>query len=140
MNGSLPVLNSLYELPLRLLDAWCGARALVAAFGRAVRNDRGLVEEFQSGVRLGDAGQPLRRVVHVELEDREKALQVGLLVDRELDVPGGEQLLGDRRQVIPAADPSLGFQTLLLDRLGDALGAARVNGEHALGARMRLGP
>ncbi len=45
--------------PLRLLDARRRARALVAALGRAVRDDRRLVQELQASVDVGGAGQPL---------------------------------------------------------------------------------
>src|SRR5438270_2135430 len=109
---------------LGLLDARASAGALVAALGAAVRNDRRLVQELQAGVDVRDAAQVLRRFVHVELHDRQEALQVGLLVDREVDLARGEQLLGHRRQVVAAALPSLGAQPLLLDRLREALSRA----------------
>src|SRR5438105_1036532 len=56
------------------------AGAFVPALGGDVGLDRCLVEELDAGVHVGDAGQALRRLVHVELEDRQEPLQVGLLV------------------------------------------------------------
>ena len=60
-----------------------------------------------------------------------------------VDVAGGQQLLGDRRQVIPAA-LSPCCEAGLADRLGDALGGPAVDGEHALdvgvGRRRRSRP
>src|SRR5579859_4327667 len=64
---------------LGLLDPDARARALVAALGAHVGTDRGLVQELQAGVDVGHAGQALGDLVHVELEDGQEALEVGLL-------------------------------------------------------------
>src|SRR4051795_9607233 len=107
-------------------------RALVAALRVVVRADRRLVEELQAGVDGGDARQRVRDLVHVQLEHRQEALQVRLLVDREVDLVAGEQLLRDRGQVVAAALDALLAQVVLLDRLREALRAACVDGEVAL--------
>src|SRR4051795_2921343 len=111
-------------------------RALVAALRVVVRADRRLVEELQAGVDVGDARQRVRDLVHVQLQHRQEALQVRLLVDREVDLVAGQQLLGDRREVVAAALDALLAQVVLLDRLGEALRAAGVDGEVALRVRM----
>src|SRR3954471_1723445 len=114
-------------------------RPLVAALRVVVRADRRLVEELQAGVDVGDARQRVRDLVHVQLEHRQEALQVRLLIDREVDLVAGEQLLRDRREVVAAALDALGAQVALLDRLREALGRAGVDGEVALRVRVAGG-
>src|SRR4051812_32798680 len=92
-------------------------RALVAALRVVVIGHRRLVEELQAGVGVRDAGQAARCLVHEQLQDRQESLQIGLLVDREVDLIAREQLLGHRREVIPAALDALLAQAVLLDRL-----------------------
>src|SRR5437764_14716169 len=89
-------------LYLRLLHSDTGARALVPALGAVVLRDGLLVEELQPGVDIGRTRQLLGDVVQVQLEDREEALQIGLLVDCELYLAGSQQLLGDRDTVVAA--------------------------------------
>src|SRR5207248_8915767 len=115
--------------PLALCHTGRAAGALVPALGAVVGDDRRLAQELEARVDLGDAGQSLRGLVEVELQDWEKPLQVGLLVDREVDLALGEQLLGDRYQVVTAALPALLSQTLLLDGLRDGLRRAGVDRE-----------
>src|SRR3954452_1365971 len=120
-------------------DAGLVRGSLIAALGLVVRGDRGLVQELQARVGVGDAAQRARRLVHEQLQDRDEALQVGLLVDREVELVGGQQLLGDRREVVAARLDALGAQVVLLHRLSDRLGAAGVDREVALGLRVALG-
>src|SRR5581483_1337199 len=102
---------------LGLLYTWACAGAFVPALGRSVRSDRRLGQELEARVSFSNTRQAVGRVVKVELENGQEALQVGLLVDREIDVPLGEQRLRDRREVVAAALPALLPQALLLDRL-----------------------
>src|SRR3954453_1650019 len=114
-------------------------RPLVAALRVVVRADRRLVEELQAGVDVGDARQRVRDLVHVQLEHRQEALQVRLLVDREVDLVAGQQLLGDRREVVAAALESLLGEFVFLDSLGESLRAGGVDGEVAFRVRMAGG-
>src|SRR5437588_2134141 len=111
-------------LLLRLLHSRARARSFVAALGRGVRLDRGLVQELEARVDVGGARQPLADVVQVQLEDREEALEVGLLVDCELDLARAQELLGDRGEVVAAALDALRRQPVLVNRLGGGLGVA----------------
>src|SRR3954449_4889551 len=133
-----PVRTSLMRsrVALRRRHAGRRRRALVAALRVVVGRDRGLVEELQARVDVGNAGQRVRRLVHVELQDRQEPLQVRLLVDREVDLVVGEQLLRHRREVVAAALDALAAQVALLDRLGEALRAAGVDREVALRVRV----
>src|SRR6202030_3854212 len=99
-----------------LVDARPGAGALVAAGGAAVRHDCLRGEELQAGVDVGDSAQAPGGLVEVHLENRKEALQVGLLVDRELSVARRQELLRDRREVVAAA-LDLALEAELLDRL-----------------------
>src|SRR5918999_2753610 len=91
-----------------------------------------LGDELQTGVHLARAGEPAGDLVDVELHDRIEALEVGLLVDREVDLVVLEQLERLRQRVVPAALHALLAQLVLLDDLRDALGGAGVDREHAL--------
>src|SRR5947209_8463745 len=124
-------------LLLGLLHSYTRSGALVATLGGHVRLDRRLIEELQSRVYVRDARQLLGRVVQIQLEDREEALEVGLLVDRELHHPGRERLLSVRVQVIAAA-LGLRAEAELLQRQARGPGAAAVHGEEALVARVGL--
>src|SRR4029078_13446932 len=86
-----------------LLDAGLGAGAFVSALGVVVWDNGCLIQELQSGVGVGDAAEAARCLIHEKLQDRNEALQVRLLIDREVDLVGGGQLLGDRREVVAAA-------------------------------------
>src|SRR4051794_24565992 len=113
-----------------------GRGALEAALGVVVVDDGGLIEELQARVGVGDAREAAGRLVHEQLQDRQEALQIRLLVDGEVDLVRREQLLRHRREVVAAALDALLAQAVLLDRLREALRAARVDGEVALGVRM----
>src|SRR3954453_12089608 len=104
-----------------------GRRPLVPALRVVVGTDRRLVEELQAGVHVGDARQRPRNLVHVELQDRQETLQVRLLVDREVDLVVGQELLCVRREVVAAALDALAAQVALLDGLGEPLRAPRVD-------------
>src|SRR3954462_13488744 len=116
-----------------LLDAGFGAGAFVSALGVVVWDNGCLIQELQSGIGVGDAAEAARCLIHEQLQDRDEALQVRLLVEREVDLVGRQQLLRDRREVIAAALAALFAQRGLLDRLGQARRRARVDGEVALG-------
>src|SRR3954453_19542377 len=116
-----------------LRDAGLVAGAFVSALGVVVRDNGRLIQELQAGVGVGDAAEAAGCLIHEQLQDRDEALQVGLLIDREVDLVGGQELLGDRREVVAAALDALVAQRVLLDRLREALRAARVDREVALG-------
>src|ERR1700751_4431501 len=86
------VIASAFAIPLSLQNARCRPGALIATLGPQERLHAALIEEFASGVHVSDTGQLLRDVVEIQLEDREEALQIGLLIDGELDLTGGEKL------------------------------------------------
>src|SRR5215207_2309784 len=88
-------------------------------------------DEDQARVRLGRPCDPARDLVQIHLHDREEALQIRLLVDGEVYVPGLHELQDLRQEVVPAGLDSLVVQSELLHHLGDALRAPRVHGEHA---------
>src|SRR5688572_3727412 len=76
--------------------------ALEARRVRAVGAGVVLGHELQARVRLRRARQAARDLVDEELDDRIHALQVGLLVDREVQLVGLEQLERLRQGVVPA--------------------------------------
>src|SRR5215216_1896651 len=106
--------------------------ALEARRVRAVRPGVVLGDELQARVHLAGAGQAAGDLVDVELDDRIEALEVGLLVDREVDLVVLEELERLREGVVSAALDALVAELVLLDHLGDALGRARVDREHPL--------
>src|SRR5689334_11082227 len=114
MLPSRSVRNRSARVRALLLDAGLAAGAFVSALGVVVWDNGGLIQELQAGVGVSDAAQALGGLVHVELQDRDEPLQVRLLVDREVDLVGGQQLLGDRREVIAAALDALVAQRVLL--------------------------
>src|SRR5262249_51694165 len=86
-----------------LLDAGFGAGAFVSALGVVVRDNGRLIQELQASVGVGDAAEAAGCLIHEQLQDGNEALKVRLLVDREVDLVGGQELLGDRREVVAAA-------------------------------------
>ena len=74
-----------------------GVGTLVAGLGALVRVDVVLGDEQQAGVGLGREDQTAGQLVQVQRQDRQEALQVGLLVDGVVQVAGldGVQCLGD---------------------------------------------
>src|SRR5215203_1449115 len=87
-------------------------------------------DEDESRVGLGRARDPSGDVVQVELYDREEALQIGLLVDGEVYMFLAQVLQDLWRQIVAAGPDPLVVQPELRHHLGDALGTARVDGEH----------
>src|SRR5919202_1570122 len=112
--------------------------SLVARTGLQVLPHRVLGNELQTGVGLRGHHQAAGDLVDVELHHGIEALQVGLLVYGEVDVPALEELERLRQEVVPTAFDPLVVQAVLLHHLGDALCAARVHGEHALDVLVAL--
>src|SRR3954467_15760351 len=76
-----------------------GARASLVARARGqVGPDVAPCHEDEPGVRVGGRYEPARVAGEEELQDRQEALQVGLLVDREVEVSVGDraQRLGEQ--------------------------------------------
>src|SRR5581483_5051283 len=138
-NPSAPVRTVPRRIPLTLglADADSRRAPLATRPGRVVRGDARRVEELQAGVDVGEAGQRTRHLVLVELEHRQEALQVRLLVDREVDLLGGQELRGRAEQVVAAA-VHLAGEAVLLDHLREALRGAGVDREEALRALVAL--
>src|SRR5918912_1176376 len=105
---------------------------LVAGARVQVLPHRILRDELQTGVGLRWHHQAAGDLVDVELHHGVEALQVGLLVDGEVDVPCLEELERLGQEVVPTALDAIVVQAVLLHNLGDALRAAGVDGEHAL--------
>src|SRR5205809_38796 len=83
-----------------------------------------LRDEEQAGVGVGRGDQTSGQLVEEELDHRVEALQVGLLIDCEVQEPLLDQLQRRRQQVVA---PAWDLRTVLLDDLADALGVARVD-------------
>src|SRR6266542_5073644 len=139
---SAPVSATAMLLPprvLRRLHVLLLARApLVPRLRGEVRLDVVLRHEQQTRVRRGRRHQPTRELVKEQLDDRVEALQVELLVDREVKVTLVDQLERRRQEVVAAAVDALAREAVLLHRLCNALRAPRVDGEHPLQALVTL--
>src|SRR5215208_8515124 len=100
--------------------------------GRVRRVGPGVVlgDELQPGVHLAGAGEVARDLRQVQLHDREEALEVRLLVDREVQLIRLQQLERLRERVVATSLDALLAQLELLDDLADALGRSGVDGEH----------
>src|SRR5690242_7918140 len=74
--------------------------ALVAGLRRQIRLDVRPRHELQAGVRLRRRDEAAAVPVEKELLDRDEALQVGLLVDREVETAARDRLERPRQQVV----------------------------------------
>ncbi len=99
-------------------------------------SDGFLVDEFQARVDFRRTRQGPGDLPQEQLQDRQEALQVGLLVDREFDVAFVEQFLGFFGQVEAAGLDAFGGEPELLHHARQFRGVAAVDGVHALRGRM----
>src|SRR5271170_1297929 len=106
--------------------------ALEPAGAGQVRADVGLGDEAQPGVGVGRGNQPAGQVVHVQVEGRQETLQVGVLVDGEVDRAGLDGAERHRGEVESAGRQA--GQARPGQRLGEELGGSGVNRERALDA------
>src|SRR5215217_5824518 len=97
-----------------------------------------LRNEHEAGVRICRTRESSGDLVQVELHHRVEALQIGLLVYREVDVASLYELERLRQEVVTSPLYPLLMETVLLHHLGDALGAAGVHSEHALDVLVAL--
>src|SRR5918998_4461172 len=125
-----PALREDLDLRGRLHDLLLLRVSLEARRGLQVAVNRVGGDEDQARVRLRRPRDTPGELVEVELHDREEALQIRLLVDREVYVVLAHELQDLRQQVVPARPDPLLVQAELLHHLGNALGAPRVHGEH----------
>ena len=79
-----------------------GGAAFVARGGRQVRPHVAARDEEQAGVRVRRRDEPAAVLDHEELEDRQEALEVRLLVDREVEMAVGDRAQRPRQQVVAA--------------------------------------
>src|SRR5207248_2565378 len=88
-------------------------------------------DEVEARVRVGGRDEMVAVAIKEHLEHREEALQVGLLVDREVEmlVPDRPER-GGQQVVPPCADAAL-VQLVLAHHLGDARRRAGVYGEQS---------
>src|SRR5918995_6077735 len=130
---TFPPLASLEGLYLRgrLHDLLRFGVPLEARRGLEVAVHRVGRDEDKARVRLGRSRYAARDVVKVELHNREEALQIRLLVEGEVHVPGLDELEDLRKEIVPAGPDAFVVQPELLHDLGDALGAPCVDGEHS---------
>src|SRR5215207_4295506 len=127
------LVQMLREGPLGLLDDLLVLRRPLEA-RRAAEVGRGVVlgEELQAGVHVAGAGEGAGDLRQEQLDDRIEPLDVGLLVDREVELVVAQQLERLGQRVVAAALHALVAQLVLLDDLADRLRRAGVDREHAL--------
>ena len=77
------------------------------------------------------ATRPLAVAVEEELQHRQEPLQVGLLVDREVEVAVGDRLERLREEVVPAGPDAAGMEPVLPHDRGNPGGRAGVDGEES---------
>src|SRR4029453_17872725 len=99
--------------------------ALVTGFRREVRLHVRLRHERDSRVRVRWRDEPGRVLVEPELEDGQPALQVRLLVDREVEITGIDRLEDIRVQVVATRLDPLLVEAVLLHHGTDGLRRAR---------------
>src|SRR5207244_11822099 len=99
-----------------------------------VRVEVVLGDEEQASGGLRRLRQSTGQLVQAQLHHREEALQIGLLVNREVKVAAFDQLQGRGQQVVAASVNTRGRKVVGLHDLGHALRAAGVDRERPLRA------
>src|SRR5215218_6121107 len=133
--ASLAVVVSLKLLPLALLR---GRLHYLLRLRVSLEARRGLEVPVhriggnvdQARVRLRRPRDPAGDLVEEELHDGEEALQVRLLIYREVYVPCLHELEDLGQEIVPSGLDALVVQPELLHHLRHALGAPRIHGEY----------
>src|SRR5258708_39404616 len=114
-------------LYLRRNEHWRTRATLEACLGIQVRIDVVLIHEEQTGVCLRGEHQSARQLVKEELENRNETLEIGLLVDGEVEVARFDLLQRLGLQIKTATVYAFGLKEVLFHDLPQALRAAGVD-------------
>src|SRR5690349_17605150 len=110
--------------------------ALEAALRRQVAGHVGARDEVEPRVRVRGRDETAAVAMQEELEHGKKALQVGLLVDREVELASVDRAQRRREEVVAARFHTALVEAVLAHHRSDACGRARVDGEESPQARV----